>query len=261
MSDDNRPLGPLVYQSFVVVLTLVVIVLGVSYYNSNQDAIAKASTIASLNVKVNTTILEKTKLLGQVTTLTTEKNTLQTQLGSLATETASLKSKLVQLSANVTSLSGEVKSLSTELSAKEVKVGNLTAVNGNLRSQVTSLNNQVSTLQIQLSNQTSIGNMAKNMVLENDKHITIPVNTVSYLSYKTNFSGYIAVMFTSTSGVYFDMGSSQVSDTWFGTYPRTGTAVTGNFKVPVMPGTTYIKIMNPSMTTEAVVYCYLTYIY
>jgi cell division protein FtsB len=254
MSNDSRPLGAIVYQSFIIVLVIVAIVLGVSYYNSNQNTIAQASTIASLNAKLNTTTLENTNLRNNVTTLTTEKNTLQTQLSSLATETASLKSELVQLTANVTSLQNEVDNLNTQLN-------NLTAENDELRSWASTLNGQIVTLQTQLSNQTEIINMEKSLVLEYDKHITIPANTVSYLEYKTNFSGYIAVMFTSTSGVYFDMGSSQVSDTWFGTYPKTGTAVTGSFKVPVMPGKSYIKIVNPSMTTEAVVYLYLTYIY
>jgi prefoldin subunit 5 len=217
--------------------------------------------IASLNANVNATTLENTKLQSQVTILTTEKNTLQTQLSSLATETASLQSKLVALSANVTSLQDEVGNLSAQLGTKNLEINNLTAASNGLRSQISSLNTQIGTLQTQFANQTSIVNMEKSIELEYDKHITIPADTVSYLSYKTNFAGYIAVMFTSTSGVFFDMGSTQVSDTWFGTYPRTGTAVTGSFKVPVMPGTTYIKITNPSLTTEAVVYLYLTYIY
>ncbi|OGD56292.1 hypothetical protein A3K78_03995 [Candidatus Bathyarchaeota archaeon RBG_13_52_12] len=261
MSNDSRPLGAIVYQSFIIVLVIVAIVLGVSYYNSNQTTIAQASTIASINTKLNTTTLENTELRNNVTTLTTERNTLQTQLSSLATETASLKSELVKLTANVTSLRDEVDSLNTQLSASGIEINNLTAENDELRSWASSLNGQIITLQTQLSNQTEIVNMEKSLVLEYDKHITIPANTASYLEYKTGFSGYIAVMFTSTSGVYFDMGSSQVSYTWFGTYPKTGTAVTGSFKLLVLPGTTYIKIMNPSMTTEATVYLYLTYIY
>jgi hypothetical protein len=36
--------------------------------------------------------------------------------------------------------------------------------------------------------------------------------------------------------------------------------VTGSFKILVLPGTSYIKITNPS-ATEATVYLYLTYIY
>jgi uncharacterized phage infection (PIP) family protein YhgE len=261
MSDDSRPLGAIVYQSFIVVLVIVAIVLGVSYYNSNQNVITQGSTIASLKTKLNTTTLENTKLKGNVTTLTTEKNTLQTQLSSLANETASLKSELVQLTANVTSLQDQVDSLNTQLTASEIEVNNLTDANSELRSWASSLNAQIATLQTQLSNQTSIVNMEKSLVLETDKHITIPANSVSYLEYKTNFAGYIAVMFTSTSGVSFEMGSSQASGTYFGSYPRTGSAVTGSFKIPVMPGTTYIKINNPSLTTAATVYLYLTYFY
>jgi cell division protein FtsB len=261
MSNDSRPLGPLVYQSFIIVLTLIVIALGVSYYNSNQNVIAQTSTINLLNAKVNSTTLENTKLQNEVTTLTTDKNTLQTQLSTLTNETASLKSQLVQISANVTTLTEKVKDLSTQLGAKNVELGNLTTANIDLRSQVASLNTQISTLQSQLSNQTSIVNMEKYVVLENNKQLTIPVNTSSYLTYKTSFAGYIGVIFTTTSGVSFDMGSTQATDTWFGTYPRTGTAVTGTFKVPAMPGTTFIKITNPSMTNEAIMYIYLTYVY
>jgi len=261
MSNESRPLGAIVYQSFIIVLVIVAIVLGVSYYNSNQNTIAQASTIASLSTKLNATTLENTKLRSNVTTLTTERNTLQTQLSSLATETASLKSQLIQLKANVTSLQNEVDNLNTQLSASEAEINNLTAQNSELQSWASTLNGQIVTLQAQLSNQTAIVNMEKSLTLEYDKHITIPANTVSYLEYKTNFAGYIAVMFTSTSGVSFDMGSSQVSDTWFGSYPRTGTAVSGSFKVPVLPGRSFIRINNPSLTTEAVVYLYLTYIY
>jgi cell division protein FtsB len=261
MSNDSRPLGAIVYQSFIIVLVIVAIVLGVSYYNSNQNTIAQASTITSLNAKLNTTTLQNTKLRNNVTTLTTERNALQTQLRSLATETASLKSQLVQLTANVTSLQNEVDNLNTQLSASEAEIDNLTAENDELRSWASTLNGQIVTLQTQLSNQTEIVNMEKSLALEYDKHITIPANTVSFLEYKTNFTGYIAVMFTSTSGVSFEMGSSQVSYTYFGSYPRTGSAVTGSFKMPVMPGRSYLKIVNPSMTTDAVVYLYLTYIY
>lgn len=261
MLNESRPLGAIVYQSFIIVLVIIAIVLGVSYYNSNQTTIAQASTIASLNTKVDTTTLENTKLKNNVTTLTTEKNTLQTQLSTLATETASLKSQLIQLKANVTSLQGEVDDLNTQLSASETEIDSLTEENDELRSWATTLNGQIVTLQTKLTNQTEIVNMQKSLALEYDRHITIPANTVTYLEYKTNFAGYIAVMFTSTSGVYFDMGSSQVSYTYFGSYPTSGSAVTGSFKMPVMPGRSYLKIVNPSMTAEAVVYLYLTYIY
>jgi cell division protein FtsB len=247
MSLDDRPIGPVVYKSFIIVLTLIVIVLGVSYYNSNQDVIAKSQTIASLTNQLKTSMLENTALRSNVTSLTAERNTLRGQVSTLANETASLQSQLFRLNANMTILENEVESLSGQLD-------DLNAENINLSEHVSTLNNQVSTLQTQLSNQTAIVNMQKSLDLENDKHITIPANTASYLTYKTHFAGY-------TSGVYWEMGSNQVSDTYFGAYPRTGTTVTGNFKVPVMPGTTYIKIMNPSLTTDAVVYCYLTYIY
>jgi predicted RNase H-like nuclease (RuvC/YqgF family) len=260
MSDDSRPLGAIVYQAFIIVLVIAGVVLGVSYYNSNQTTMTQASTIASLNVKLNTTTLENTKLKSDVTTLTTDKNTLQTQLSSLATETASLKSKIIQLTANVTSLQDEAQSLNTKLSASEKQVANLTAQNSELTSWASSLNGQIVTLQTQLSNQTSIVNMQRNLILESDKQITLAAGANTYLEYKTGFAGYIAAMFTSTSGVYFDMGSSQISDTWFGTYPKTGTSVTGTFKVPVMPGRSYLKITNPS-ATEAVIYLYLYYIY
>ncbi len=261
MSSERRPFGTIVYQSFIIALILIIVVLGVSYYNSNQNIITQKSTINSLTVKLNSTTLDNTRLQSNVTSLTSEKKALQTQLSTLTTDEASLKSQLTKLSSNVTALTDEVKGLNDQLGVKNIEVSNLTGVNSNLRSQLTSLNTQVGSLQTRLSNQTSIVNMGKNVILENDKHITISASTSSYLSYRTSFAGYIGVSLVSTGGVSFDMGSSQVSDTWFGTYPRSGTVDSGSFKVPVMPGTTYIKITNPSMSTDVVVYFYLTYVY
>ncbi len=261
MSHADHPLGTLFYRSFIIVLILVAIALGVSYNNSNQTVITQASTIRSLDSIVNATNLENSRLQGEVTTLTTERGNLQSQVTTLANETASLQSMLVQISANMTKLTGEVNDLNIQLGDKNIQLDNLTTLNTNLGNQVASLNTQASSLQSQLSNQTSIVNMGKSVVLEKDSDFTIPMGTTSYLTYKTGFAGYILVSLTSTSGVSFGMGNSQETDIWFGTYPSTGTVSTGTFKVPVMPGKTYIRITNPSMTNDVVLYLYLTYVY
>jgi len=267
MSTPKHQLGTIIYQSFIVVLALAVVTLGVYYYNSNKNVATQASTIVSLNAKINATELENIGLQSQVTNLVTEKNTLQTQVSTLTNETASLRSSVTKLSANVTNLTAKVTGLNTQLTEKNIQLGNLTTSNTNLKSQITSLNAQtsslnttVSSLQSQLSNQTTIVNMGRTVALENDKQILLPKNTTTILTYKTDFAGYIIVTLTSTNGVSFGMGNSQATNTWYGTYPSTGTVVTSSFKIPVIVGRTYIKITNPSMTSNAVVILYLSYV-
>jgi cell division protein FtsB len=261
MTSETRSLSPTVYQIFIVALVLMVGILWWGYNNNNQTVETQKVTIADFKAKLNATTLENTGLRGQITTLTNDKGTLQNQVKILTNQTALIQSQVAKLSANVTTLNGQIVELNTLVTSKTAKISNLTTTNTNLKNQITTINAQVATLQSKISNQTAIINMGKSLVFANDKNVTVLANQLSYLEYKTNFAGYLGITFTSTSKVYLEIGSSEATSTWYGRYPNTGTIEAASFKIPVMPGTTYIKIVNLSLTNNAVIFYYITYYY
>jgi len=261
MTFEKRPLAPTVYQILIVALILMVGALWVSLNNSNQMVETQKGSIADLKANLNATTLVNTGLRGQITTLTNDKETLQNQIKTLTNQTALLQSQVAKLSANVTTLNGKVVGLNTLLTNKNAKISNLTTTNTNLKNQIMTINAQIATLQSKISNQTVIINMGKSLVFADDSNVTVLANQASYLQYKTNFAGYLGITFTSVSDVYLEIGSSEAANTWYGFYPNTGTAAAGSFKIPVMPGTTYIKIFNPSLTNDAQIFYYITYYY
>lgn len=261
MTFEKRPLVPTVYQIFIVALLLMIGTLWVYYNNSNQTVETQKVIIADIKGKLNATTLVNTRLSGQITTLTNEKETLQNQIKTLTNQTALLQSHVAKLSANVTTLNGQIVDLNTLLTNNNAKISNLTTSNTNLKNQITTINAQITTLQSKISNQTTIINMGKSLVFADDKNVTVLANQASYLEYKTNFAGYLGINFSSGSGVYLEIGSSEFATTWYGYYPNTGTTSVGSFKIPVMPGTTYIKIVNPSLTNDSLIFYYITYYY
>jgi cell division protein FtsB len=261
MTSEQRPLAPIVYQVFIVLLVLVAGILWVGYSDGNKTIDTQKVSIVALNTKLNVTTLENTGLKGQITTLTNDKVVLQKQITILTNQTTLLQSHVATLSANVTALNGKIVVFNTTLTRKNAEISNLTTTNTQLRSQATTSNAQIASLQSKISNQTAIINMGKSVVFANDKNATILPNQSAYLDYKTSFAGYLGITFTSTSNIYLEVGSTEATNTWYGIYPITGSTAVGSFKIPVMPGTTYIKIVNPSLTSNVQVFYYITYYY
>jgi hypothetical protein len=261
MTFEKRPLAPTVYQIFIVVLVLVAGILWVGYSNGNKTIDAQKVTLNDLTTSLNATTLENTGLKNQISALNNVKETLQKQITTLTNQITILQSQVALLNANLTILNEKVIELNSTLTAKNVEIGNLTKTNTDLKNQILESGSQIASLQSKINNQTAIINLAKSTVIANDENATVLANKSTYLDFKTGFAGYLGITFTATRDVYLEIGSSETGTTWYGIYPITGSTSVGSFKIPVMPGTTYIKIVNPSLTNNAVVFYYITYFY
>jgi cell division protein FtsB len=261
MAFEKRPIAPAVYLIIIGILVLVSGTLWFGYNNGNQTIETQKITIKNLQTEYNSSILINAGLKTQIANLTRDKESLQTDILTLTHLSNTLQAQITKLDDNVTTLKGQVNQLNTEITKNHAEISNLTTANTAIRNQVNTLNGEITTLQRQISNQTAIINLGKTLTLANDDNVTVLANHESYLNFKTNYAGYLSITFTSSTGVSLQIGSSEATETWYGVYPNSGTTMVGSFKIPVMPGTTYIKIKNPSLTNEATLFYYITYYY
>jgi len=103
----------------------------------------------------------------------------------------------------------------------------------------------------------AIVDLKKNETVEENKPVQIPRSSHIYLSYSFKYAGYLVITFSATGGVYFYVGNG---DYWV-RYPTEGTVSLGRFIVPVIPGTTYVYIYNPSLLSGASVTITITCVY
>lgn len=101
--------------------------------------------------------------------------------------------------------------------------------------------------------------LEKRTTLEKDKPIQIPANSYTTLVYSLEYAGYIEITFQATRNVYFYVSNG---DYWV-RHPTNCNTYTdsGRFIVPVLPGTTYIKIYNPSLLFGVSVTITVVYVY
>ena len=145
----------------------------------------------------------------------------------------------------------EVVSLQNENAKLKNTIASLTNENANLKNTIAQLNTQISQLQ-------QIINLQKATTLDKDKTVNLPVGASTTLYYSTQYAGYIRVDFTASGPVYFRVGNSNYG--YSVRYPESGTATSGSFIIPVLPGTTYLYIASLSLFGVSTTFT-ITYIY
>jgi cell division protein FtsB len=185
------------------------------------------------------------------------------QILSLMSENNALSAKKAELEKEVENLNAQIKSLTDERAKLLREVGNLTsqvnslvAENEKLKNEISSLQNQIAYLNSRVRELEDIVNLRKSAVLDRDKTVNIPANSYIILSYGTPYAGYIRISFTATQAVDMWIGSDYVGKYYY-YYSNTS----GAFIVPVLPGTTYIYIKNPSWFLGVTVTLTVEYVY
>jgi hypothetical protein len=91
-----------------------------------------------------------------------------------------------------------------------------------------------------------ITNFSRSVFLEHNKTLELSAGGNVTLSYNTIYSGFIEVNFTSSSDVFFWVGSSVTKDEFYARYPPfPETATNGTFVMPAC-ATLYIYVKNPN---------------
>jgi hypothetical protein len=143
-------------------------------------------------------------------------------------------------------------SLQNQISGALDEVVSLQNENAKLKNTIAQLNTQISQLQ-------QIINLQKATTLDKDKTVNLPAGTSITLYYSTQYVGYIRVDFTASGPVYFRVGNSNYG--YSVRYPESGTATSGSFIIPVLPGTTYLYIEHPAVLIGASITFTTTYVY
>jgi len=229
-----------------------------------------------------------------VYTLASQYNSLKARYDELLGEYSALESSYEALHSNYTSLSSDCSALKDEhnillnrynilyplykelhsdyispvfeyipLQAQyDALLANYTALSNNydsLKQKYENLSNSYSTLQSAYNELQAIVNLNESKVLAEDKPVQLPANSYVYLEYDLSYAGYLRITFSATGDVYLYVGNG---DYWV-RYPSdySKTATSGSFIVPVLPGTTYIYIYNPSLLSGRSVTITVEYTY
>ena len=105
----------------------------------------------------------------------------------------------------------------------------------------------------------AIVKLEKSQVLTNNEALAIDPYYERIITYRIPYAGYLKIEFSSSGGVYISVGGGYVG--WdYMRYPPTGTETRGSFIAPVLPGTVYVRIGNPSRN-PVVMTITVTYVY
>ena len=144
-------------------------------------------------------------------------------------------------------------------------VNNKDAQISSLQSQIANLNSRVKDLENRVRELEDIVNLRVKIVLDKDKTMNIVANSYITLEYDTHYAaGYLKISFTATRDIYIWVANDYVGGHYY-RYPVPERGYTyassGSFIVPVLPGTTYIRIYNPSLFSGVTVTITIEYIY
>jgi peptidoglycan hydrolase CwlO-like protein len=277
MGVESKKVDRKILVVFSVVIVALVALSGYLYYNYTTTISAKDAQILSLMSENNALRSNVSALANENYGLKNEIKNLSNQLNALQLENAELKStiksltdqnnalsaKKAELEKEVENLNAQIKSLTDERAKLLREVGDLTsqvnslvAENEKLRNEISSLQNQIAYLNSRVRELEDIVNLRKSAVLDRDKTVNIPANSYIILSYRTPYAGYIRISFTATQAVDMWIGSDYVGKYYY-YYSNTS----GAFIVPVLPGTTYIYIRNPSWFLGVTVTLTVEYVY
>ena len=204
----------------------------------------RSKEIENLSIQIKSLTDERTKLLYEVKNLTE-------QVNNLLLEKARLEAVVKNLTAQVNSLTAENERLRNEITSLQNQIAYL-------NSRITDLENRVRVLE-------DIVYLRVRIVLDKDKTVNIAANSYITLRYDTRYAaGYLRISFTATRDIYIWIANDYVGGYYY-RYPVPTRGLTyassGSFIVPVLPGTTYIEIYNPSWFSGVTVTITIEYIY
>jgi len=169
-------------------------------------------------------------------------------------------------------LKNEIKNLTDRLNALQLEnnrlestIKDLTAQVSYLQNQNSYLNNKVTALENDVKRLEDVINLRIRIVLDRDKTVNIAANSYITLRYDTRYAaGYLIISFTATRDIYIWIANDYVGGYYY-RYPVPTRGLTyassGSFIVPILPGTTYIEIYNPSWFSGVTVTITIEYIY
>jgi len=165
-------------------------------------------------------------------------------------QTTQWKQAFEALQANYLGLREGYISLQNDTSTLETYYDDVQGKYSSLKSEYTDLQNRHLTLQKEkmlLQNEhDEVLNLQKEILLEKFKTLEISPEDNATMFYDIDF-GYIKVNFTSSSEVFFWIGSSLTEDVYYARYPPfPNTVVNGTFVMPVCDDL-YIRIYNPNL--------------
>ena len=106
-----------------------------------------------------------------------------------------------------------------------------------------------------------IKDFGKSVVLEDNRILNLTAGGDVKISYDTIFAGYVVVNFTSSTDVYFWVGSSVTENEYYARFPPfPDTATNGTFTIPAC-ATVYVYVMNPNEERGAIVNLTIKYVY
>ena len=131
----------------------------------------------------------------------------------------------------------------------------------NLEESYTALMREKVVLQNEIHVLEDIVNLKKSIIVVSNKTLELVPEQNVTLTYISSYAGCIMVNFTSSSDIFFWVGSSMAESEYYARYPPfPETATEGMFKTPVC-GTIYINVINPSEMHGAIIVLSIKYVY
>lgn len=130
-----------------------------------------------------------------------------------------------------------------------------------LEESYTAVMQEKAVLEYEVSVLEDIVNLNKSVVVVSNQTLELVPKQNVTLTYTSSYAGCIVVNFTSSSDVFFWVGSSMAESLYYARYPPfPETATEGMFKTPVC-GDIYINVINPSESYGAVMVLSIKLIY
>jgi len=176
-----------------------------------------------------------------------------------------LKNNLTYLEAEYYVILKEKIDLKNNIIQLEDEYSNLSRAHSVLKSNYTHLEDECSALfqdKMDLEREfNNIINLNKTVFLEKNRSLEIDPSGSTILSYGTIYAGYVDVNFTSSTDIYFWIGSNVTENYYYARYPSfPSTATNGTFMVPIC-STIYIYIKNPNTDIVAEIILTIKLIY
>jgi len=237
--------------------------LSKNYTSLNAQYESLKANYMSLDTRCNSLEANYTLLNSQYGYLLNNYTSLKADYTSLEANYTSLKNQYDSLMANYTSLNAQYNSLLSNYNNLEVSYTSLKNQYDSLLSNYNSLEAAYNDLANKYSNAQAIINLAVSRTLEKDKPVQIPAGSSTYLAYSLNYAGYLVITFSANGNIYFYVGGNGTYGSYSIRYPYSSSFVasSGSFIVPVLPGTTYVNIYNPSIVFGVSVTITITYVY
>lgn len=219
----------------VTIVVSLIVIAGVAFIYNQQ--------LTRLQSNYDTLLNEKNSLQNNYNALNSTYSSLLTSYNTLYSQSGSLQSDYNTLQSQYSSLQSNYNSLQSSYNYYYSAYNSLSASYSNLQSSYSSLQSSYSSLQIDRDNLYNIVNLGKSQTLDTNRPVSLTCSGSQTISYSMSYAGYITITFNAQRQIYLEAYSSYIY-TWYARYPLSGTATSGTFKIPVLPGTTSIYIQD-----------------